>query len=95
MPSDLFGAPVSTVSMPMVVATMFGNRDYGTIMGFFCMTPGIGGMLQVVISLVFDKTGSYNLAWIAITIAGITAVIIFTICIHTVNINRNQEKEIQ
>ena len=76
----------------MVVATMFGNRDYGTIMGFFCMTPGIGGMLQVVISVVFDKTGSYNPAWIAITILGVAAVIIFTICIHMVRVNGDQKR---
>lgn len=78
------GAPVATVSMPMIVTKMYGNRDYGSIFGFFCMTAGVGGMLQSVVSMVYDKTGSYGPAWIGLGVVTVIAIIIYAVCIHPV-----------
>ena len=84
------GAPVATVSMPMIVSTMYGNRDYGSIFGFFCMTAGIGGMLQSIISMVYDVTGSYLIAWVGMTALGIVAIIIYMSCIRQVKEDKNE-----
>ena len=84
------GAPVATVSMPMIVSTMYGNRDYGSIFGFFCMTAGIGGMLQSMISMVYDVTGSYLIAWVGMTALGIVAIIIYMSCIRPVKEDKSE-----
>ena len=84
------GAPVATVSMPMIVSTMYGNRDYGSIFGFFCMTAGIGGMLQSIISMVYDVTGSYLIAGVGMTALGIVAIIIYLSCIRQVKKDKNE-----
>lgn len=71
------GAGVATVSMPGVISHMFGNCDFGAIMGFFCTTGGIGGILQIFISMVYDKTGNYNIAWIVVSAIAAVTILLF------------------
>lgn len=62
------GAGVATVSMPVAISYMYNNCDFGAIMGFFCTTGGIGGIIQIIISIIYDASGNYNYAWM-LTIA--------------------------
>lgn len=71
------GAGVATVSMPGVITYMFGNCDFGSIMGLFCTTGGIGGILQIFISMVYDKTGNYNIAWIAVSVIATVTILLY------------------
>lgn len=75
------GVPVATLSMPLVLPVMYGKSNFGSIMGMFSMSSGIGGMLQVVVSLIYDSAGSYYPAWIMMSILCVLAVGIFVICI--------------
>lgn len=57
------GAAAATVVMPTVISYMYGNCDFGAIMGIFSMTGGAGGMIQVIFSAIYESTGNYNYAW--------------------------------
>lgn len=57
------GAAAATVAMPTVISYMYGNCDFGAIMGLFSMTGGAGGMLQVIFSAIYESTGQYIYAW--------------------------------
>ncbi len=57
------GAAAATVVMPTVISYMYGNCDFGAIMGVFSMTGGAGGMIQVIFSAIYESTGNYNYAW--------------------------------
>lgn len=57
------GAAAATVVMPTVISYMYGNCDFGAIMGVFSMTGGAGGMLQVIFSAIYESTGNYSYAW--------------------------------
>lgn len=57
------GAAAATVVMPTVISYMYGNCDFGAIMGVFSMTGGVGGMIQVIFSAIYEATGNYSYAW--------------------------------
>ena len=90
LPASFTVIPYRMQNMPMIVSTMYGNRDYGSIFGFFCMTAGIGGMLQSMISMVYDVTGSYLIAWVGMTALGIVAIIIYMSCIRPVKEDKSE-----
>ena len=46
-------------------------------MGMFSTASGLGGMLQVIISLIYDSTGSYYPAWIILSVLCLLNVVIF------------------
>lgn len=54
-----------------------GRSDFGAILGMFNMTMGVGGIFQLAVSLVYDSTGSYYPAWIAMSVLVSISVIIF------------------
>lgn len=72
------GGAVATVAMPCVVMHMFGDCDFEAIMGFFTMAAGLGGILQIVFSFIYDNTSSYSYAWLLIA-ALITAAIVMMV----------------
>ena len=57
------GAAAATVVMPTVISYMYGNCDFGAIMGIFSMTGGAGGMIQVIFSAIYESTENYSYAW--------------------------------
>ena len=69
------GGAVATVAMPCVVMHMYGKCDFESIMGFFTMTAGLGGILQIVFSLIYDNTNSYNVAWALIALLVAAAIV--------------------
>lgn len=71
------GVPVATLSMPLVLPVMYGKSDFGAIMGMFSMASGIGGIFQVVVSMIYDSTGSYYPAWVLMSILCLISVFIF------------------
>ena len=76
------GVPVATLSMPLVLPVMYGRSDFGAILGMFNMTMGVGGIFQLAVSLVYDSTGSYYPAWIAMSVLVSISVIIFAAAVR-------------
>lgn len=58
------GAPSITIVPPLMVNGLFGERDYGTIVGVMNTATSIGGAFGGMIAArVFDATGSYVIFW--------------------------------
>ena len=59
------GGPTITVVPPLMVNGLFGEKDYGTIVGMMNMFTSIGGAFGGMIAAkVYDFTGGYELFWI-------------------------------
>lgn len=76
------GVPVATISIQLVLPVMYGKSHFGAIMGFFSIGNGIGGMMQIIISMIYDNTGSYTAAWVMVSIMCIMIIIVFATCIR-------------
>ena len=76
------GIPFATISIQMVLPLMYGKSHFGTLMGMFSIGNGLAGMLQVVISMIYDKTGSYTAAWIMLTALCVLVIFILAICVR-------------
>ena len=76
------GIPVGTISIQMVLPLMYGKSHFGTLMGMFSIGNGLAGMLQVVISMIYDNTGSYTAAWIMLTALCVLVIFILAICVR-------------
>ena len=76
------GIPFATISIQMVLPLMYGKSHFGTLMGMFSIGNGLAGMLQVVISMRYDKTGSYTAAWIMLTALCVLVIFILAICVR-------------
>lgn len=80
-----FGGPTITVIPPLMVNGLFGDKDYGTLVGVMNMSTSIGGAFGGTIAAkVFDLTGSYSSFWlvacIAVLCAALCRFIAFRIC---------------
>ena len=84
------GMPVATLSMPLVLPVMYGKSDFGAIMGMFSMASGIGGIFQVVVSMIYDTMGSYYPAWIMMSVLCLICVFIFALFVKP--LGRAKEK---
>lgn len=63
----LYGLGISTgtVCPPVITAAMFGSKHYGEIYGYVNLSVYLGAALSVpAIAIVYDKTGSYQVAWL-------------------------------
>lgn len=59
------GGPTITVIPPLMVNGLFGDKDYGTLVGVMNMATSIGGAFGgTVAAKVYDMTGSYSSFWI-------------------------------
>jgi MFS family permease len=68
-----FGGPIPL--WPALQADFFGTKSYGTIMGLLTLTSVIGGLSSPVIAgLIYDATGSYQLAWYLCLLVTIPAI---------------------
>lgn len=75
------GMPFATISMQLVLPYMYGAGNFASIMGMFSISNGIGGMLQIIISIIYDSAGSYYPAWILLTALCLILLFIFAICV--------------
>ena len=59
------GAPSITIVPPLTVNGLFGEKDYGTIVGVMNTATSIGGAFGGMIAArVYDATGSYVTFWV-------------------------------
>lgn len=72
-----FGGPTITVIPPLMINGLFGDKDYGTLVGVMNMATSIGGAFGgMVAARIYDMTGSYGSFWIVACIAVICAAIL-------------------
>jgi MFS family permease len=70
------GTAVCTVIVPLMTADLFGNRDYGSLMGIMGVATNLGTSIGPLFgSLVFQIGGSYVGAWITCVGLSLTALI--------------------
>lgn len=70
------GNALGTVAIPLIIAELFGNRDYGSLVGI-CNT-GTGMVGPLFGAAIYDVTGSYITAW-CITIALMVLMLLGTV----------------
>ncbi|MCB6993443.1 MFS transporter [bacterium 210820-DFI.6.37] len=64
------GGPTITVIPPLMVNGLFGEKDYGTLVGITNMATSIGGAFGgTVAAKIYDMTGSYSSFWIVACVA--------------------------
>ncbi len=78
------GGPTITVIPPLMVNGLFGEKDYGTIVGVMNTATSIGGAFGgMVAARVYDATGSYSIFWAvaigAVVLAAILRVLAFKV----------------
>lgn len=67
--------------IPLVLSIMLWEIQFSAIMGMFNTASGLGGILQVVVSLIYDFIGTYYPAWIIMSTLCIVNIGIFVVCI--------------
>ena len=66
-----------SASVPPVVATLFGLRSHGLVLGVINLGFTIGGSLgPFMAGYIFDVTGSYQVAFLISAIVGIVGLIL-------------------
>lgn len=75
------GGPSITVVPPLLINGMFGEKDYGTLVGMANMATSIGGAFGGMIAAkIFDATGTYTSFWAVATIGVLVAAVVRLIC---------------
>lgn len=69
------GGSVATVAAPLVVSAIFGDKEFSRYIGNINVATGIGNPIGAIFcGALFDATGGYGSAWIAMAV--ISAIII-------------------
>ena len=60
-----FGLPLETVMLPLIASDLFGSRDYSKLMGILVAVNTLGYFFGTpAVNFVFDKLGSYRVAYL-------------------------------
>ncbi|MEF9952550.1 MAG: MFS transporter [Clostridium sp.] len=82
-----YGVCMGTVATPILVANIFGNKDYGRIIGLVNVFPALGASIGPLISSsIYDNFGSYSYAWIGYIV--LTTIMIIAVLTSIYLINR-------
>ncbi len=75
------GAPSITVVPPLLINGMFGEKDYGTLVGYTNMATSMGGAFGATIAaFIYDVTGSYVAFWGVATVGVAFAALLRIVC---------------
>jgi len=70
------GMPVGSVSPPLVVSAVYGSEKYGEAYGITNSVMQLGMSLgSLMVALIYDTTGNYQIAWVLLFILGIVTLI--------------------
>ncbi|MEF9934970.1 MAG: MFS transporter [Clostridium sp.] len=88
-----YGICMGTVATPILVANIFGNEEYGKIIGLVNVFPALGAAIGPLISsTIFDNFGSYTYAWVGYI--GLTIIMIITVLISIYLINKKTSQTV-
>lgn len=86
------GGAVTTICLPLFVGKVFGEKDYGSLVGIMNVAVGVGIALgSVICGKIYDATGSYKFAWM-IFIVGSVLIILMQLFSLTRKVNISKEK---
>lgn len=75
------GGPTITIVPPLLVNGLFGEKDYGTIVGLMNTATSLGGAFGGMIAArIYDFTGSYSTFWLIAATSVFIAAILRFIC---------------
>ena len=78
-----FGTCAVTVSIPIMITSIFGARNYSEIYGFTCsFTMAASAIGPSAIGLIYDLTGSYKPAILTLAVLTLLSIVIMFICIN-------------
>lgn len=70
------GGSVATVAVPLVVASVFGDKEFSRYLGNINVATGIGNPIGAILcGALFDVSGSYGPAWIVFAVMAAVIVI--------------------
>lgn len=96
----LYGLGISTgtVCPPVITAGLFGSKHYGEIYGYVNLSVYLGAALSVpVVAMVYDKTGSYQAAWLlclALIVISLISLLYSDMKCRTLNANQINRQSI-
>ncbi|WP_236782334.1 MFS transporter [Anaerotignum propionicum] len=81
-----FGCAAVTICPPLLTSYLFGEKDYGAIIGIFTMATNIGGAFGgTVAAKIFDMTGSYGSFWL---VSGVCIALSVILCLISFKIRK-------
>lgn len=87
-----FGAGAVTIAPPLLVTNLFGERDYGTILGAFTMSINISVAVgSFLASAIYDFTSSYALYWLFSALGSLAAACLIYIAFTYKNKNERKK----
>lgn len=89
------GNALSSIMPPLITSEIYGKKKYGEVYGYISSATQVGLTFgSILIAFIFDKTGSYNPAWILMTLLTIGVVISWIISIKA-SLNYRRYKTIK
>ena len=83
--------PMTTVTIPLLTASLFGYCAHNTSNGIFLALPAVAGMIaSPLTNMVFDKTGSYLPAFRGALILSIAVLLLHIVICFISNIDKNK-----
>lgn len=74
------GSAAATVCPPLYVSELFGEKDFGSLVGFLNVANGLGGAFgSLLCGKLFDIAGNYTLCWTIFSILAALVVIMLWI----------------
>lgn len=74
----MLSSAYDSVGHSLTVSRLFGNREHSGILGIVMACSSLGGVLcSVAAGAVYDKTGSYNLIYVAAMISAVVMLLLY------------------
>ncbi|MEG0090361.1 MAG: MFS transporter [Oscillospiraceae bacterium] len=75
-----YGSALSSVSYPIITQSLFGKKDYATIYGYLSVASSLGTAVgPVIVSSIYDALGSYQRAWVALSVACVVVTLLYAL----------------
>lgn len=75
------GGAVGTVAIPLIISSIFGEKQFGKFLSTFNIAMGLGAPFGTVFcGTLFDIAGNYTTAWLILTIGAVVAVLLLYFC---------------
>lgn len=77
------GGAVPTICPPLFVANVFGEKDYGSLVGILNVAAGLGAAVgSLLCGKLYDTTGNYTLCWSSFIIISALIVVMQWVSLH-------------
>lgn len=85
--------PNSTVGSPLITSDLFGNKNYGILVGYTQFATSLGsGLLPLLTSAVYSASGSYTASWSVILGLAVLSLVLVNLAYVVKKKNERSEK---